>query len=277
MDIARFSIEKPVITWLVIILFLIGGLVSFSGLGRLEDPEFTIKDAMIFTAYPGASPLEVEEEVTDRIETAVQKLPQLKEIKSNSYPGMSEITVTIKDQFGKQTLPQVWDELRRKVNDVQRELPPGVLPSIVNDDFGDVYGIYFAITGDGYTYREIKEVAKFLRKELFLVENVAKIAMEGNQQEQVFVEISHAKLSQLGISPSLIFDTLESQNLVSPSGKVRVGDEHVRIYPTGEFTSIESIGNLLINQARTEKTDLSKRCCPYFPWICGSPKKYYSF
>jgi len=166
MNIAEYSIQKRTITLVLTFLAVFGGLQSYQNLGRLEDPEFTIKDAVITTHYPGASAAEVEAEVTNVIEKACQQLGQLKEIESVSYRGKSIVTPTIKDKYDKFSLPQVWDELRRKVNDAQSELPPGAGPSLVNDDFGDVYGIYFAITGDGYSYKEIKDFADLLNTRL---------------------------------------------------------------------------------------------------------------
>ncbi|MGB0934664.1 MAG: efflux RND transporter permease subunit [Alphaproteobacteria bacterium] len=253
MDIAKFSIKNPLLTWLVILILVLGGIVSFNNLSRLEDPEFTIKEALVYTNYPGASAIEVEQEVTDRLETAIQELGQLDEIKSKSVPGRSEITVSIKDQYGKDTLPQIWDELRRKVGDAQGKLPPGAGPSSVIDDFGDVYGIYYALTGDGFSDRELYEFGKFLRKELLLVDDVAKIVLGGVQQEYVYIEISNTKLAQLGIPPQAFYDALASQNLVAPAGSVRVADEQIRINPSGTFTSIEAIGNLVIKHPLSDK------------------------
>lgn len=253
MDIAKWAIEKKVISWLTVLIVLVGGAYSFEHLGRLEDPEFTIKEAMVYTLYPGASPLEVEEEVTDRIETAIQQLAAVDEIRSKSYPGVSEITVEIKDHYKGSDLPQVWDELRRKVNDVQKKLPPGTSVSLVNDDFGDVYGIYYALTGEGYSYAELNEYAKFLRKKLLLVPNVAKVVIGGRWDEQIFVEISNARLGQLGISPSLVYQTLESQNLVSPAGEVKVGQQSVRIATTGEFANYREIEDLIIQKPGTHQ------------------------
>ena len=160
MDIAEFSIKNKVITLLIVFIIILGGYLSYLKLGRLEDPEFTIKTAMVITAYPGASPTEVELEVTDKIENAIQNLPYIDKITSKSYPGVSEITVNILPKYSKNDLPQIWDELRRKVNDIQSSLPPGTKKSIVNDDFGDVFGLYYSITGVGFTYRELKEYAK---------------------------------------------------------------------------------------------------------------------
>ncbi|HAG52959.1 MAG TPA: MFS transporter [Alphaproteobacteria bacterium] len=248
MDIARGSIEKRVISWLCVLILIFGGLASFGSLGRLEDPEFTIKDAVVVTYYPGASAHEVELEVTDKIETAIQQLSQVKEMTSKSYPGRSEITVSMKDQYGKATLPQIWDELRRKVGDVQQMLPPGTSTSYVNDDFGDVYGIFLSLSGEGYDYRELKEEAKFLRRELSLVPGVSKVAIGGDQSEQIFIEVSMAKLSQLGLSINDIQNALQYKNLVSPSGAVKVESGSVRIETTGIFDSVDDIKDLLISK-----------------------------
>ena len=246
MNIVKTSIEKRVISWLFVLILVFGGLASFSSLGRLEDPEFTIKDAVVVTFYPGASSQEVELEVTDRVETAIQQLPQVKEITSKSFPGKSEITVTMKDKYGKESLPQIWDELRRKVGDVQSQLPPGTSDSYVNDDFGDVYGIFLGLSGQGYDYRELNEEAKFLRRELSLVPGVSKVDINGVQEEKIFIEVSMAKLSQLGISIDDIKNTLSYQNLVSPAGSVKVDSSSVRIETTGMFNSVKDIENFLI-------------------------------
>lgn len=253
MDIAEFSIKNKVITLLVVFIIIFGGYSSYTNLGRLEDPEFTIKTAMVITAYPGASPTEVEQEVTDKIENAIQKLPYIDKITSKSYPGVSEITIDILPKYTKDNLPQIWDELRRKVNDVQSTLPPGTEKSIVNDDFGDVYGLYYSITGDGFSYRELKEYAKFIQKELLLISNVKKISINGTQDEQIFIEISQAKLSQLGISPEIIYNILRSQNLVSESGNVKVGSEYIRITPSGDYKSEQELGNILITEISKDK------------------------
>lgn len=164
MNLGSLCIENKVLGWLIIVVLTAFGLFSFKHIGRYEDPEFTIKDAKVITKYPGASSLEVEQEVTEHVETAIQQLSQVKYVTSVSTAGVSEITVTIKDQYDKYSLPQVWDELRRKVNDIQSKLPPGAGPSIVNDDFGDVYGIFLALTGAGFSLAELNEIAKELKK-----------------------------------------------------------------------------------------------------------------
>lgn len=253
MNIAEYSIKRSVITWMMVILLVVGGAYAYQHIGRFEDPEFTIKEAMVITQYPGATPREVEEEVTDKLETAIQQLPQLKRVTSISRPGVSEITVVIKDQYTRHDLPQIWDELRRKVNDVQRDLPPGAGPSLVNDDYGDVFGMLFAVTGDGYSYKELKHYTKIIRRELLLVPGVGKVQMTGERQEAIFVEISRARMAQLGISLDDIYALLSSQNLVTASGNVQVGDEYIRISPTGAFDSVNAIGNLLVRSTKSKR------------------------
>jgi multidrug efflux pump subunit AcrB len=248
MNIAELSIKYKTITIVFVVLLVAGGMYSYQNLGRLEDPEFTIKDAQIFTFYPGASAEEVAEEVTDEIETAVQQLGQLDEVTSISEAGKSTVKITIKDNYDKSTLPQVWDEVRRKVSDAQTKLPPGTSTSIVFDDFGDVYGIYYAIYGDGYSYAELKEYAQLLRRELLLVHDVSKVTLSGVQEEVVYLEISRAKLSQLGLPPDAISNTLAGQNLVGSGGNVQIGSQYIRIQPTGELKSVDQIGELLLLQ-----------------------------
>ncbi|CAE6902530.1 Belongs to the resistance-nodulation-cell division (RND) (TC 2.A.6) family [Vibrio sp. B1REV9] len=247
--IAAYFIRNRVISWMVSLIFLIGGVAAFFGLGRLEDPAFTIKDAMVVTSYPGATPQQVEEEVTYPIEKAIQQLTYVDEVNSISSRGLSQITVTMKNNYGPDDLPQIWDELRRKVNDLKGTLPPGVNDPSVIDDFGDVYGILLAVTGDGYSYKELLDYVDYLRRELELVDGVSKVSVSGQQQEQVFIEISMKKLSSLGLSPTTVFNLLSTQNVVSDAGAIRIGDEYIRIQPTGEFQSVDELGDLLITES----------------------------
>lgn len=249
MNIAEYSVTRKVTTWLLIILFLGGGITALQDISRLEDPEFTIKDAKVYTLYPGATPQEVEREVTYHIENAVQQLQQLKRVESISQNGFSEVTVKIKDKYKKKDFPNIWDELRRKINDVQSTLPPGAKTSVVFDDFGDVYGLFYALSGDGYSYRELKDYADLLKEQLLLVPGVRKIAIDGDHQEVVYLELSRANMAKLGISSIDFQRVLKSQNLVSDSGNVRVGDEFIRINPTGQLQSVQEIGELLISGA----------------------------
>lgn len=247
MNIAEFSIRNKLISWMITLIFLVGGIISYANLSRLEDPEFTIKDAVIVTQYPGASPQQVEEEVTYPLENAIQQLQYVDYIRSISTNGLSQITVTMKRQYNKHHLPQIWDELRRKVNDLTPSLPPGVLPPLVNDDFGDIFGLLFAVIGDGYSYQELNDYVDYLRRELVLVEGVGKISVAGKQQEQVFVEISLSRMTQLGIPYQRLYEILSTQNIVSNAGSIKISTEYIRFHPTGEFQNVEELENLLIS------------------------------
>ncbi|OIQ47313.1 MAG: MFS transporter [Gammaproteobacteria bacterium MedPE] len=247
MDIAKLSIKNSVISWMFAVLLLLGGIVSYSDLGRLEDPEFTIKEAMIITSYPGASPLQVEEEVSYPIENALQQLPYIKNIRSISTPGLSQIIVEMKGTYRKQELRQIWDEVRRKVNDLAGNFPQGVNPPQVKDDFGDVFGVMLALTGDGYSNEELKDFSDYLRRELVLVDGVNKVNVAGTQQELVVVEISRSKLVSLGIPQASIFELLRTQNTVSNAGKIKVGQESIRFHSTGEFSEVKELESLIIS------------------------------
>jgi multidrug efflux pump subunit AcrB len=253
MNLAEYSIKKKTVTLVMAVMLVLGGLQAFTEIGMLEDPEFTIKDAVVITQYPGASAYEVEQEVTDRLETAIQQLGQLKEIKSISKPGLSIITASMKDKYTSADLPQVWDELRRKVGDAQGQLPPGALPSVVNDDFGDVFGILLAVTGEGYSYKELKDAVDYLRQELLLVKDVSKVSLWGVRTEAIFVEISTSRLAQLGLGLDTVYAALGEQNIVVPSGAIKVGPEYIRISPTGYYESVESIENLQIRDPLSDK------------------------
>ena len=246
MNPATFALNNRIIIIVVTIMLIFGGIISYQKLGRLANPNFTMKIAMIITHYPGAGPDEVEQEVTDLLEDAIQSMGQIKKITSTSVAGDSYILVEMKDKYTMHELPQVWDELRRKVGDVQGQLPVGAGHSIVNDDFGDVYGVYFAITGDGYSYAQLKEYIKTLKKELLLCKDVAKIDFWGIQDEAIYIEFDRAKLTELGLSPEMIYGTIGAQNQIVPSGKIEIDDKYIRISPTGELNSEKVIGDIML-------------------------------
>jgi multidrug efflux pump subunit AcrB len=247
MNIAELSIKKSVVTWVMTVLMVVVGAQAFYSLSWLEDPEFTIKDAIVVTPYPGASAAEVETEVTNKLEKTLQQLGQVDWIESTSSRGRSSIKVHIKDKYDKFKLPQVWDELRRKVNDVQTQLPPGAGPTVVNDDFGDVYGVYAAITGEGYEPVELYEYAKFLQRELLAAQDVKRIELYGALKEVIYVEMRRDKMAEFGVSQQEIYQALAAKNLPAPAGHISLGHEYLPVNPTGEFKSEQEFGDLLIS------------------------------
>ena len=247
MNVAEYFIKNKVISWLFVTLLLLGGVVSFTGLGQLEFPEFPIPLAMVNTVYPGASPEQVEEEVTLPIERAIQELEYVDNIDSISSAGISQIMVELKNTYTASDQPQIWDELRRKVNDIQGTLSPGVMPSQVIDDFSDVYGILLNIRGTSYSYRELENYGDFLTRELSLIQGVKKVSLAGTVSEQVVIEMSQAKLSTLGIDPGWIFGLIQNQNVVSNAGRMLIDGMSVRIHPTGEFMDISEMKQLVVS------------------------------
>jgi len=248
MNIAEYSLKNRVVTWLLVIILVAGGATAYEKMGKLEFPAFTLKEAQVITYYPGASPEEVRSEVTYHVEEAVQQLEQLLRIKmSISREGYSEVQVEFKEEYRKDDFPNIYDELRRKIHDMRSRLPPGAMEPIVVDDFADVYGTTLALTGSGYSYRDLKDFADRLKTELVLVPGVRKVVIQGDQEEAVYVELSRARMAKLGIPLDSISRVLESQNVVADSGRVRVGDEYLRIEPSGEFKSVREIGDVLVS------------------------------
>ncbi len=247
MNIGEYSVRTPVISWLLVIILVGGGLLSFDEMGKLEDPAFTIKNAKVITLYPGASAQEVEDEVTYHIEDAIQRMEQVKEIKmSISRPGMSDISIEFKDKYRADDFPNIYDELRRKIADMKGKLPPGAQDPMVIDDFGDVYGVYLALTGQGYSWRDLWDFADYLKQELVLVPGVRKVSISGTQREVVYVDISRERLGELGIAPGAIAQLLQSQNTVVTAGHGLVDRERLRIVPTGELQSVKAMGDVLV-------------------------------
>ncbi|CAH0527649.1 Cobalt-zinc-cadmium resistance protein CzcA [Allocatenococcus thiocycli] len=247
MNIAEYSIKNKVISWLFIVILAIGGITSFLELGRLEDPAFTIKEAMIISTYPGATSKEVEEELTYPLEKEIRKLPYIDFITSTSSDGMSQIMVSMKMDYGPDELPQIWDEMRRKINDLQPNLPQGVQSLQIIDDFGDVYGVMLMLTGDDYNYVELKRYADHLTRELELIEGIGKVDISGDQQEMFFVEISLDRLASLNIDMNVVANLLNQQNSVVSAGEVMVNGESLIIRPSGALNTVEALGNLIIH------------------------------
>ncbi|WP_028113643.1 efflux RND transporter permease subunit [Ferrimonas kyonanensis] len=241
MNIAQYTIKNRVISWLFLLILAIGGANSFLNLGRLEDPAFTIKDAMVVTTYPGASAEEVEEELTYPIEKAIRRLPYVDKIVSTSAPGLSQITVSMKMEYDESELPQIWDEVRRKVNDLAPSLPSGARTPAVIDDFGDVYGVLYMVTGPSYEFDDLKQYVDTLRRELELVEGVGKVSIDGEQQEQVFIEMSLTRLAALNLDMSQVVNLLTQENAVLDAGQMTINGESLFLRPSSVGSSIDPI------------------------------------
>ncbi|HEX9654400.1 MAG TPA: efflux RND transporter permease subunit, partial [bacterium] len=244
MDITRFAIEKKRITSVVLLLIAVAGLMAYSSMPRAEDPGFIVRTALIITNFPGASPERVELLVTEKLEKAIQQMPEVDDIISESKPGKSIIYVNVKESY-RQMRP-IWDSLRRKVDDAKSELPSAVVGPFVNDEFGDVFGTLIAVSGEGYSYAELKDIADDIRNELLLIEQVAKVDIFGAQEERVFVEFNNARLAEVGISPGQLQQILESRNIIFPGGEVFTEDEQIVLEPSGNFESVDELKKTVI-------------------------------
>ncbi|MGC3940872.1 efflux RND transporter permease subunit [Roseobacter sp. EG26] len=246
MQIARNSIERPLYTWLFMAFCLLGGAFGYLSVGKLEDPLFTLKSALVITAYPGASAAEVAAEVSEVIEAEVQQMDEVKIIRSRNSPGVSVVEVEMRDSFGGDALPQVWDDLRDRVSDAQSALPEGAQPSIVNDDFGDVFGIFYAVTAPGFTDAEIWEMSNYLRREVLSVQGVANAQVAGLPEEAIFVEPDSRTIANLGVDPTVILQAVTEADQVVPTGSTLSGGSDLRVdAPIGE-DSVSEIAGLSI-------------------------------
>ncbi|GAF01445.1 efflux RND transporter permease subunit [Saccharicrinis fermentans] len=237
--------QKAFITAFLFAVFF-GGFLAFDGLGKLENPEIPVKSAVVITPYPGASAAEVELEVTDVLEKAVQKLENIDFVESRSVDGMSEITINVDDNVRTPQMPQLYDHLRRKINDAKGSLPAGANDPIVMDDFGDVYGIFISVSADGYSYSELNDYVEYIKRELLLVDNIRRIEIFGQQTETVDIKFSTEKFAQLGINPMLIVQAINDQSSTVNPGSVVVGTERIRLSLGAKFKSIDDIKNLLV-------------------------------
>ena len=250
MSLTAIAIDKKPVTYFATFLIVLAGIVSFFQLGWLEDPEYTVKTASITTVYPGASAKEVELEVTDLLELKIQEMEEIKNIYSESRPGLSIIKVDIKDAIWSDKLPQVWDVLRKKIGDIEHSLPPGAGKPSVGDDFGYVFGFLLSVTGDGFTYAELEDYVKKLRKELSLVEGVARVDLWGAQEKRIYLDASENQLTSLGLTPAVLQKTLKLQNKIVDAGHVEIQDERLRVTLTGAFNDPQDIGELSVTASR---------------------------
>ncbi|MEG1464567.1 MAG: efflux RND transporter permease subunit [Mucinivorans sp.] len=242
----KYFLQNKSVTILLLVLIFLGGIFSYAKMGKLEDAPFTIKQALVLTPYPGASPSEVQTQVTDVLEEAIQSLGELYYLKSENRAGLSKITVYVKKEIRADQMQQLWDNLRRKVGDVQGKLPSGAGVSVVNDDFGDVLGVFYGLTGDGYTYRELEDQAKLIKNDLLKVKDVGKVEIYGVQTPVIDIQVQEALMSRSGITTRDIAQAFEAQNKVVDAGGIETDENRIRIQSTGNFYSLDDICNLTI-------------------------------
>ena len=242
-NLTEVSLKNRVLVWYFIIVTAIGGIFFYFKLGRMEDPNFTINQMVVTAAWPGASADQMEQQVTDKLESKFRDIPGVKEITSNTRAGTSVVYVTLRDDVDRSTIRDTWRDVRGFGNDVQSELPSGVYGPYYNDRFDDVFGSVYAITGDGYSMEELRQAAEKIRRQLATIDKVQKVKLLGVQTEKVYVEIESAKLAELGISPTVLANALKSQNEMTPSGMIETSTDNVYLRYSGIFDDENAVKN----------------------------------
>lgn len=246
-NLTEVSLKNKVLVWYFIIVTAIGGIFAYNKLGRMEDPQFTIRQMVVSAAWPGATAQEMQEQVTDKLEKKLQDTQGLDNIKSETRAGQTIIYVELSDEVAKEKVRDTWKDVRNLCEDVKRELPQGVYGPYYNDRFDDVYGSIYAVTGDGYSYEEMRQQAEKTRRLLLNVPSVQKVELVGEQEEKVYIEMDRAKLSELGISPQVIMNALAQQNDMTPGGMVETDSDNVYVRVSGQFDDVEAIRQMPVN------------------------------
>ncbi|MFQ0974771.1 efflux RND transporter permease subunit [Vibrio campbellii] len=252
LNLAEFAIRQRTFVLFFIALSVVAGIYSYFDLGKLEDPSFTVKTAVVVTLYPGASAQEVEHQVTDTIETKLQEMAELNRLRSLSRPGMSMVFVDLKESLNSKALPQQWDLLRRKVDDVKLQLPSTAQISIVQDEFSEVYGMLFSIHSEDAAPEELRRYAEELQRQIKAVKGIKKIELHGVQPRVVHIDMPDERLAQYGLSVAQVWNQLSTQNMTFEAGKFDAGTERIRVTQTSEFQSLDDIRNLVIKGGVSE-------------------------
>ena len=246
-NLTEVSLKNKILVWYFIIITVIGGVFAYTQLGRMEDPSFTIRQMVVSAAWPGASAYDMQNQVTDKLEKRIEDIPNLKQLKSETRAGQTIIYVELDDDIATENIRQTWRDVRNFCEDVKRNFPAGVYGPFYNDRFDDVFGSVYALTGDGFSYEELRQKAEDFRQKLLSVENVQKVTLLGEQSEKIYIEVESAKLAELGISPQIISQTLQAQNAMTAAASLETESDTVFLRVTGQFDSVEEIKNLPIN------------------------------
>jgi len=248
-NLSRWALEHPALTRYLMVALLVLGVAAYFQLGQDEDPPFTFRAMVVRSYWPGATAQQMAEQVTDKIERTLQEVPYADKIRSYSKPGESLIIFQLKDSSPPGEVPQVWYTVRKKVGDMRATLPQGVLGPFYNDEFGDVYGVIYALSGEGYSAAELKLEADRVRQRLLRVPDVAKVELFGVQDEKVYVEVSHRKLSQMGLDMGSVLAQLGQQNAVESGGTVLTSEDTVQVRVAGQFQALEQLRAMPIRAA----------------------------
>ncbi len=247
MNITEWAIRNKTTVMIFSLFIVLGGISAYFNMGKLKNPTFTIQTAVVITQYPGASAEEVELQVTEVIEKAVQKLGSLKHVRSMSQPNVSTVFVDIQDSYPPDAMPQIWNNLRERVHNAQGLLPAGAGPSQVIDHFGETYGVFLALSGAGFSYEELRRYAEYMQKRLKGCNDVAEVKLFGIQPQQIVVELSRTRMATLGIHPNDIINALHAQNLLTYSGSLNAQQQKVSLIPKGNFQTVADIQNLVVS------------------------------
>lgn len=251
MNITQAAITNNRTSFVLLLMVLLFGTMAYEEMPKDYDPGFILRTAQVITYFPGASPQRVEELVTETLEKEIQEMPELDFVASESRTGVSIVSVNVKESY-KEMRP-IWDSLRRKVESVQDQLPADAHTPIVNDEFGDVFGIVIGLTADGYTYTEVEEIAEQTKDAFLRLSEAAKVDIFGTQDEQIYIDYNNARLSELGLSPSQLKDQLANRNIVIPGGSINIDDEKIALEPTGNFESVDEIRKTIIQIPGSDK------------------------
>ncbi len=240
-NLSRIAIENPAITVYLLAALLLAGIFAYFQLGQDEDPPFTIRVMLVQAFWPGATAMQMSEQVTDKLERTLQEVPHVDEIRSYSKPGETTIFLKLRDSGSPDDIPQLWYTARKKIGDMKGELPPGVQGPFFNDEFGDVYGVIYALSADGHSRAELKHYADFVRQELLRVPDVAKVELVGVQAEKIYVEISQKKLARMGMDVYQLIGAINSQNGVAYAGVLHAPGDDIQVRIDGQIDAIEDL------------------------------------
>ncbi|WP_270516675.1 efflux RND transporter permease subunit [Sanguibacteroides sp. AM78-02pH3A] len=257
MNFTEYALKNKALVYFFVFVLVVGGVYSFFTMSKLEDPAITVKQALVITTFPGASAYQVELEVTDVLEKSIRSMGDLDHVSSLSMDDVSMITVELSSTVPLAELQQNWDILRRKVANVQAQLPEGANASLVMDDFGDVYGMFYAMTSDGFGYQEMSDYAELVRRTVLDIDGVSSVDIYGERQACINIDIREDKMANLGVHPAEIIMTLNGQNKTVYSGYFDSGEKRIRVNVDGAYKAIEDIRNLLIKGHEQDQIRLS--------------------